>query len=907
MRWLYPRKLYHQIAVLISVVIVAAFFTFGSLTAKKQAEFLKNIMTENAMRMTQALSESCIRYLLISDYAGLDELLKKFIIMSDSLQIQVYRDDGKVLSEVSKESATSSPVRSVGKITTQVPEGATKQIVVSNGRMIIWQPIVSIKVIGWVRIAYSLKNINDMHQEIWIATGKAAVFWTLLSITLFMFVFNPLARAIRGLSDFARQLGSHKGEQIDIRHSSYEIQQLCQALNYASVDLCTKEKEVTLYRGHLEEMVAKRTVELQKEIFERRKVEAVLKESEERLRTLINSTPDIVCFKDGEGRWLEANEADLELFQLNGVDYRGKKDSELAGFSDFYREAFLSCEATDEKAWQAQAPTRGDETIPRPDGTAKVLDVIKVPLFHKDKKRKGLVVLGRDITERKKAEASLQESEKRYRSMMEAMKDSVYICSSGFRIEYMNPKMVSWIGRNAVGDYCYKTIYNSDKKCSWCVLDNILQGEHIDYELANPIDNRYYSVTNSPVYHSGKVISKLTMFRDITDKKSIEAQLRQARKMESIGPIAGGIAHDFNNILYMIVGNVELAMEDIPEWNPIHENLKEIKSAGLRAADIVRQLLNFSRQTDQELKPIGAVMVIKDALKFLRSTMPASIEIQQKFPDKEVAILGDPTQIHQVMMNLCINTSQAMEETGGVLNILVETITLNDRANDCNPDLTPGDWLKITVRDSGPGIRPDIIDRIFDPYFTTKDVGKGSGMGLAVVHGIVKNHHGIISVDSKSGQGATFTIFFPVVTERPAVDIKSSDVIPRGAGERVLFVDDEASITDMVGKMLERLGYKMQTTISPVDALQLFRSEPDAFDLVLTDMTMPQMTGVKLSEKLKEIRTDIPVIICTGHSSIIDEERAISIGIDGYVMKPIGMRDIAKAIRNVLDKAKGCG
>ena len=412
MRWLYPRKLYHRIAVLISIVIAAVFFTFGSLTARRQTEFLQSIVMESNTRMTQALAESCIRYLLISDYAGLDELLKKFITMSDSLQIRVYRDEGKLLSEVSKESAASPPVRSSGKITAQVPDGTSQQIIVTGDRMMIWQPVVSLKVIGWVCITYSLKNIDDLRRNVWIDTGKAAIFWTFFSIIFLMFIFNPLASAIQKLSDFARQLTSRKGDQIEIRRSSYEIEQLCQSLNYASVDLYAKEQELISYRLHLEELVAKRTVKLQKEILERRKIEEVLKVSEERLRTLINATPDIVCFKDGEGRWLEANAADLELFELNGVDYRGRKDSELAGFSDFYRASFLTCEATDERTWQTQAPTRGDETIPRPDGTAKVFDVIKVPLFHKDNKRKGLVVLGRDITDRMQLEQRLHRAQK---------------------------------------------------------------------------------------------------------------------------------------------------------------------------------------------------------------------------------------------------------------------------------------------------------------------------------------------------------------------------------------------------------------------------------------------------------------------------------------------------------------
>ncbi len=404
---------------------------------------------------------------------------------------------------------------------------------------------------------------------------------------------------------------------------------------------------------------------------------------------------------------------------------------------------------------------------------------------------------------------------------------------------------------------------------------------------------------------TGDIIGHLSAGDDITEKRQMEKQLQQAQKMESIGTLAGGIAHDFNNILYMISGNAELAIEEIPASNPAYENLKEIKFAVSRAADVVKQLLNFSRLTDHGLKPICAGIVIKDALKFLRSIIPTSIEIQQKFPDKEVSILGDPTQINQVMMNLCINAAQAMEETGGGLEILVEVIILTERENDRYSDLTPGDWLKITVRDSGSGISPDNIDRIFDPYFTTKEVGKGSGMGLAVVHGIIKNHHGRIFVDSKLGQGTAFTILFPVVTERPVMETIEPEVIPRGNGARVLFVDDEASITGMIKKMLERLDYQVQTETNPVVALERFQSKPDSFDLLLTDMTMPKMTGVILSKKIKAVRPDIPVLICTGHSALIDEKRAQSIGIDGYVMKPLTMKDIAKAIRTALKKKDG--
>ncbi len=388
---------------------------------------------------------------------------------------------------------------------------------------------------------------------------------------------------------------------------------------------------------------------------------------------------------------------------------------------------------------------------------------------------------------------------------------------------------------------------------------------------------------------------------DITENKMIAAQLHQARKMESLGTLTGGIAHDFNNLLYMIVGNTELALEDIPKWNPAYTNLEEIKSASLRAAGIVKQLLNFSRKTDEKLIPIDAVTVIKDSLKLLRSTIPTTVEIHEHMPDDEIVILADSTQINQIMMNLCINASQAMEETGGTLKINIEkTICEAEDVKEFS-DLVPGNYLKITVNDTGPGISPEIINRIFDPYFTTKEMGKGSGMGLSIVHGIIKNHSGAIWVDSSLGKGTTFTLLFPMVEGKPVNETETIDKIPRGH-ETILFVDDEESITGMTQKMLKRLGYKVEISLNPLQALDLFQSKPDSFDLVITDMTMPQMTGAKLAQKLKELQPDIPVIICTGHSSIIDKEKAKRLGIAGYVMKPASMSTIAKVIRKVLDK-----
>ena len=506
-----------------------------------------------------------------------------------------------------------------------------------------------------------------------------------------------------------------------------------------------------------------------------------------------------------------------------------------------------------------------------------------------------------DITDRVQAVEALREGEEKYRSMMEAMKDAAYISSSECQIEYINPAMMDRIGRDTSGKLCHKAIYNRDEKCSWCVFDQVQQKEHVEYEMADPKDNRYYSVTSSPISHTDGTVSKLTIFHDITEIKTIEENLRQAQKMESIGTLTGGIAHDFNNILGIIVGNTELALNDVPEWNPVHSNLEEIKTASLRATKIVKQLLSFSRKTDQKLQPIEIALVIKDALKFMRSTIPTTIDIQQDIQATDETILADATQINQIMMNLCINASQAMEQTGGNLTVNVEKVILDDDSAKDYPDLRSGKHVKVTVSDTGPGMDPEIIDRIFDPYFTTKEVGKGSGMGLAVVQGIVANHNGTICVYSEPGKGTTFSILFPVATEKPEIEKDTAEELLLGS-ETVLFVDDEKSIVKVVRKVLERLGYQVKTALTPQDALAQFSADPKHFDLVITDMTMPKMTGVMLSEKILAIRPDIPVIICTGHSALIDEERAKQLGIAAYVMKPIIMTEIAKTIRKVLDK-----
>ncbi len=399
-----------------------------------------------------------------------------------------------------------------------------------------------------------------------------------------------------------------------------------------------------------------------------------------------------------------------------------------------------------------------------------------------------------------------------------------------------------------------------------------------------------------------KFIGTHGVIRDISDRKQLESQLKQAHKMEAIGTLTGGIAHEFNNILSIILGNTELALDDVPEWNPAHFNLVEIKTAGLRAKNVVKQLLSFIRKTDIKRQPISIIPVIKDALKFLRSTITANIDIRQNIQDTVDTIFADPTQINQIMINLCTNASHAMEETGGMLDIGIQNVFLDEDSTALiDPELTQGNYVKVTVSDTGHGIAPENIERIFDPYFTTKEVGKGSGLGLSVVHGIVKIHRGAITVDSELGQGTTFNIFFPVTEEEVVTESKIIEELPTG-NENILFVDDEESIVFIVRQMLERLGYQVEVKMNPVEALELFRSNPDQFDLVITDMAMPQMDGDKLVKEILNIRSEMPIILCTGFSKRVTEENAKELGIKAFAMKPLAIRNLAVVVRKALDE-----
>jgi len=382
-----------------------------------------------------------------------------------------------------------------------------------------------------------------------------------------------------------------------------------------------------------------------------------------------------------------------------------------------------------------------------------------------------------------------------------------------------------------------------------------------------------------------------------------ERQLHQVLKIQAIGTLAGGIAHDFNNILFPIVGYTELTMDDLPEDSQARKNLEEVLSATNRAKELVQQILTFSRQSCQERKPVKVNSIIKETSKLLRATIPATINIELQLEENTGAIMGDPTQIHQVIMNLCTNAYHAMQTTGGTLEIGLKEIDVSYEDTMEKIGMKTGRHLLLTVKDEGHGIEPTVLERIFEPYFTTKELGKGTGLGLAVIHGIVKNHGGDISVTSTPGEGSVFQVYLPVIDETDEETEIAEAGQTKNGKERILLVDDEEPIVDVEQQMLERMGYTVTSHTSSTEALEVFGEKPEQFDLVITDMTMPTMTGDQLAQRLMDIRPDIPVILCTGFNEAITEEKALEMGISKFVMKPVIKNDLATTIRTVLDAA----
>jgi PAS domain S-box-containing protein len=537
-------------------------------------------------------------------------------------------------------------------------------------------------------------------------------------------------------------------------------------------------------------------------------------------------------------------------------------------------------------------------------------------VFDKDGSVMAVEGIAHDITNRKAAEEELKKTKESLQMAQQIahlgnwdwnIVTNDFWCSDEiYHIFGLSPQ-ASDITYEVFSDF----VHADDRPFLQQAVDNALSGKKpysIDHRIVLPDETERFVHAQAESIadeYTGKPIRMVGTLQDISERKRMEdektslmARLRQAQKMEAIGTLAGGIAHDFNNLLTPITGYAEMALESLPEGSLDRAHQQQVIKAANRAKDLVNQILTFSRQTEQEKRPVQLHSITQEALKLLRSSIPATIEIHQNIPSDSGAVLADPTQLQQVLLNLCTNAYHAMREDGGVLGISVSKIELVSDDYVTNLGISPGNYLRVEISDTGCGMDKDTQERIFDPYFTTKEKGEGTGLGLAVVHGIVKNHDGHITVYSEPGRGS----YFPVLPVDPtSFDPETSEPPPRGT-ENIMLVEDEEEILRMEETMLGRLGYRVQTYSKSDEALQAFQKSYMDFDLVITDMTMPKMTGAELAQNLLAVRSDIPIILCSGFNEIINEKKAKAIGIREYVMKPLTLRDFAGTIRNVLDK-----
>jgi len=521
----------------------------------------------------------------------------------------------------------------------------------------------------------------------------------------------------------------------------------------------------------------------------------------------------------------------------------------------------------------------------------------------------------RMVEERNQAEIALRASEKNYRELVQSANSIILRMDTEGRIIFFNTYAQNFFGfreEDIIGKNVIGTIVPELDTTGFdlaVMIKNI--GAHPERYVSNENENIRRNgdrvrVTwmNKAIYDdAGNVSEILCVGINVTEKWQLEKRLAQAQKMEAIGTLAGGIAHDFNNILSAILGYTELSLIDIPKGSALRSNLQQVLKAGGRAKELVRQILTFSSQRESEMVPVKISLIVNETLKLLRASLPTTIKIRHNI-QSDLAVLTDPTNIHQVLMNLCTNASFAMQDHGGVLEVSLSDVDLDAEFAKQYPDVKPGTFIRLMVSDTGYGMSPEVSDRIFDPFFTTKKMGEGTGMGLSVVHGIVKSHGGTIIVESSAGKGSAFSVFLPAIETEVTDQADQAQLMITG-NERILFVDDEDFQADIGQRMLGRLGYRVTARTSSIEALDLFRQTPDEFDLVITDMTMPDMTGDVLARKLIAIRPDIPIIVCTGYSERINPDIVKEIGIRELAMKPVVMKDIAQMIERVLAREAG--
>jgi PAS domain S-box-containing protein len=638
------------------------------------------------------------------------------------------------------------------------------------------------------------------------------------------------------------------------------------------------------------------------DITERKLIEEKLRKSEERYQALFERSLDCVFLNDFEGKFLDANQASLDL-----LGYQ-REDIATLTFASLLTEDQLplAFQITEEIRTTGQQKQPAEFRLRGKDGREVHVE-IRASLIYHDGKPVAIQGIARDLTERKRADEQINLQF----SALTAAANAIVITDRDGKIEWVNPaftKLTGYSAEEAVGNNP-RVLKSGEHPPAfyanlWATIStgNVWHGEMINKRK----DGRLYTeeMTITPVRGAdGQIAHFVAIKQDVTERHKLEDHLRQAQKMEAIGTLAGGIAHDFNNILGAMFGYGYLLQQDTTGNSVAQDSVGQILKAANRAKELVQQILTFSRQREQKRQVIRLNTVVKEAMKFLRASLPANIHIETDLAADTPAVLADPTQIYQVVMNLATNAHQAMEDRAGQITVTLEPFQPDEQFIQAHSECRPVPYARLTIADTGHGMNAKTLARIFEPFFTTKPVGKGTGLGLAVVHGIVTSHEGIITVASEVGQGTTFRIYFPAQTGQTALTDGATGKVVHGLRQKILLVDDEPALTASLGKLLERLNYQVTTSNAARAAVELFRSTPAQFDLVITDLTMPEMNGLELARQLRAIRPDLPVIMVSGFSPELNQENLRAAGICELLEKPIVLPALTGALHRAVARA----
>lgn len=640
---------------------------------------------------------------------------------------------------------------------------------------------------------------------------------------------------------------------------------------------------------------------LTNEIKERKQVEKALKRSESRLKNIIENSTNLF--------YSHTSDHKMTFVSPQVRQYLGYEPEEIMHrWTDFITDHPMNEKAialTQEAIRTGKRQPTYELEMRHKSGRKMIVEVREAPLVENGSVT---AIVGSlvDITERKQAEEALKASHERFLTVLDSIDVMIYVSDMDtYEILFMNKFMVNSFGRDLTGEKCWEALRGETQPCSFCTNDQLVDknGKPDDvcvWQDKNPLTGKWYVNHDRAIEWTDGRMVRLQIATDITELKEMEKKYQQAQKMESIGQLAGGIAHDFNNILYPIIGFTQLSQNELPEDHPVQENLTDILDGAKRARDLVKRILHFSRQQEQELKPTILQPVIQETLKLLRSTIPANINLMSDLYGGQDAVLCDDSEIHEIILNLCTNAYHAIAGDQGEI-----LIGLNKGNPPLELDLPKGEYLCLSVKDNGMGIPESIKDKIFEPYVTTKEVGRGSGLGLSVVYGIVQNCNGGISVESNHKTGTMFKIYLPITDQ--AFDIEENDSIgplSKTGNEHILLVDDEELIVKLCITALEDYGYRVTGFQDSIEALKLFKVNPEDFDLVITDMAMPKMIGTELSQKILEIRPDIPIIICSGYSEKLDKEKAKDLNVSKFLDKPLLITDLIENVEELLENPK---